>query len=98
MNERKTIIRISLVNFQIKNKKNRNNIIQQWSIIILLLNWILSKFKEELSYEYIKYIINTLYRNVTREESKKRRRKLGGGARFIEFHCIDLRRDHLASV
>lgn len=96
MNERK--IRISLVNFQIKNKKNRNNIIQQWSIIILLLNWILSKFKEELSYEYIKYIINTLYRNVTREESKKRRRKLGGGARFIEFHCIDLRRDHLASV
>lgn len=96
MNERK--IRISLVNFQIKNKKNRNNIIQQWIIIILLLNWILSKFKEELSYEYIKYIINTLYRNVTREESKKRRRKLGGGARFIEFHCIDLRRDHLASV
>lgn len=98
MNERETIIRISLVNFQIKNKKNRNNIIQQWIIIILLLNWILSKFKEELSYEYIKYIINTLYRNVTREESKKRRRKLGGGARFIEFHCIDLRRDHLASV
>lgn len=46
--------------------------------------------KRVKSYEYIKYIINTLYTNVTREESKKRRRKLGGGARFIEFHCIDL--------
>lgn len=46
--------------------------------------------QKDLSYEYIEYIINTLYTNVTREESKKRRRKLGGGARFIEFHCIDL--------